>query len=298
MEQNKRGFLVYAHNNEEIDYGKLALCCALMIKKHLRENATCLVTDQGTLDYLKSSMGEATVYRTFDHIKVTDYAFKKTSTIKNFRDTQSTNKTLTWHNTSRSSAYDLSPFEETIVLDSDYLVQDNQFDSVWGNYEDVLINRDAITLNHQAPQLNERKLESTSLSMYWATLIYFRKGEKARTLFDLVDHIKANYRFFQHIYEFPGKNYRNDYAFSIAIHMMSGFLESNEFKPFPVDKILSSFDVDELIDIEDGTMTFLTAMDSHGWDYNLTRTKGLSVHVMNKYSILRLADKIIKLYGN
>lgn len=296
MEKLTRGFLIYAHNNEEIDYGKIAVCCALMIKGHLEENTTCLVADQGTYDYMKSSMGEELVAQAFNHIKITDWSFQESSTKKQFNDTLSANKTLTWHNTSRSSAYEYSPFDETIVLDSDVLVQDNMFDKVWGNDEDVLINKEAITLMHEPPRERERRLESSSLTMYWATMIYFKKSERAKMLFDLVDHIKEKYAYYQHIYEFPGSLYRNDFAFSIAIHMLSGFQENQDFKSFPNPKILSSFDVDELISVEKGVMKFLMSSEENVWSFLVTKIKGITVHVMNKYSLVRQADTIISIY--
>ncbi len=291
-----KGFLIYAHNNEEIDYGKIAVCCATMLKAHLKENKTCLVTDEGTLSYLKSSMGEDVISKAFDHIKVLDWTYQKSASPRRFLDTLSTKKSLTWYNGSRSSAYDLSPFDETIILDSDYLVQDSTFDLVWGNDEEVLINREALTLQHRAPKPQERRLESSSIAMFWATMVYFRKGEQAKMLFDLIEQVRENYLHYQYVYEFPGKNFRNDYAFSIAIHMLNGFLENNEFKPFPVPKILSSFDIDDLIEVRKDELIFLTNLNDNDWEFNVTRIKGMSVHVMNKYSILRHADKILELY--
>lgn len=296
MDNHSRGFLIYAHNNEEIDYGKLAVCCALMIKANLKENNTCLVTDQGTLGWLRQNLGEELVNQAFNHIKVTDWSFQNSATQRKFYDTLSTGRQLTWYNGSRSSAYEMSPYDETIVLDSDVLVQDQMFDQVWGNAEEVLINRDALTLMHQLPKPNERRLESSSLIMYWATMIYFKKSEKAKILFDLVDQIKEKYSYYQHIYEFPGALYRNDYAFSIAIHMMSGFMESDEFPPFPNPKILSSFDVDELLDVSKNELKFLVSSDDNDWSFEATTVRGITTHVMNKYSIIRNSDKIIEIY--
>lgn len=296
MSETTKGFLIFAHNNEEIDYGKLALCCASMIKHHLINNNICLVSDRGTLDYLKTQYDDKTINSAFSHIVIVDDTFRDKSSMRKFQDTLSTSKPLTWYNGSRNSAYDITPFDETIILDSDVLIQDNMMDKVWGNYEDVLINSEAILLNGKKPNSNELRLESTSLKMFWATMLYFRKTERAKLLFDLVSYIKENYTYFQYVYEFPGNLYRNDYAFSIAIHMLNGFLENNEFKPFPQSTILSSFDVDELIDIDETGMLFMVSDNTHDWKFVLSRIKGLTVHCMNKYALLRQADKILDLY--
>ena len=292
-----KGFLIYAHNNEEIDYGKVALVCALMIKANLNTNATCLVTDEGTIGWLRTSMGDEMVDYAFDHIKILSYEQATGGSLKKkFLDTKSTSKTLSWHNGSRSSAYDLTPFDETIILDSDVLVQDTTFDLVWGNDEDIMINCKAITLEHKKPGANEVRLDNMGIPMYWATMVYFQKTERAKLLFDLVAHIKEKYSYYQYVYEFPGKLYRNDYAFSIAIHMLNGFLENNEFKPFPVDTILSSFDIDELFDVRKDELLFMVNSSEDHWKFTINNVKGINVHCMNKYALLRQSDKLIDIY--
>lgn len=292
-----KGFLIYAHNNEEVDYGKLAICCALMIKRNLKINDTCLVTDQGTIDWLRSNNDAALINYAFDHIKIIDY---KTATYgskkKKFLDTTSTSKILSWHNGSRNTAFELSPFDETIILDSDVLVQDNSFDLVWDNDEDLMINHTARTLEHNAPRQTEIRLDTMGIPMYWATMVYFRKTERAKMLFELVAHIKEQYSYYQYVYEFPGKLYRNDYAFSIAIHMMNGFLENNEVKNFPNPVILSSFDTDELIEVRDNELIFLVQDSKEDWRFLVNNVKRITVHVMNKYALLRHASTIIGLY--
>lgn len=293
-----KGFLIYAHNNEEIDYGKIALCCSLMIKANLRNHQVCLVTDQGTIDWLTSSLGSDLVEYAFDHVKVVGYDdFQNKDNQKRFLDTNSTAKVLTWHNGSRSSAYELSPFDETVIIDSDLLVQDRSLDLVWGNCEDVMINRDVLTLEHKSPKPGEVRLDGMGIPMYWATMVYFQKTERAKLLFDLVDHIKEKYAYYQFVYEFPGRLFRNDFAFSIAIHMLNGFLENNEIKSLPVSTILSSFDTDELIDVKRNELIYLVNDSVDEWKFKINNVKRVNVHTMNKYSLLRQADKIIDIYG-
>ena len=134
-----RGFLIFAQNNEEIDYGRLSLICALMIKRNLKENRVCLATDSSTLEWVKRNYGDLFEQAIDDVVFVHDQTNNQK---KAFNDSVSTTKILTWRNQSRSSAYDLSPYDETVVLDSDYLVQDSAFDLVWGNDENILINKD------------------------------------------------------------------------------------------------------------------------------------------------------------
>jgi hypothetical protein len=292
-----KGFLIYAHNNEEVDYGKFAICCALMIKRNLKVNNTCLITDQGTMDWLSRNQTPELIAAAFDHIKIVNYATSHGgSKQKKFLDTSHTSKMLSWHNGSRNTAYDLTPFDETIILDCDVLVQDSSFDLVWNNDEDIMINCQAVTLEHNSPRHTEVRLDIMGIPMYWATMVYFQKTQRAKMLFNLVSHVKEQYAYYQYVYEFPGKLYRNDYAFSIAIHMMNGFLENNEVKSFPCGKILSSFDTDELIAVKLNELTFLVQDSTQDWRFFVNTVKGITVHAMNKYALLRHAQTIIDLY--
>lgn len=290
-----KGFLMFAHNNSEIDYGKIALVNASAIKKNLKENKVAIVTDQGTLDWLIKDNGQEVVDKLFDHIIIIDHdEVKKNATPKKFNDTHHTNKTLMWYNATRSDAYDVTPFDETIMLDGDYIIQDNSLDLVWENDEEVLINKDARTILHKPMRESERRLSNTSIEMFWATLVYFKKSDKARLLFDTIKHVKDNYNYYRYVYEFPGRLLRNDYIFSIAIHMLSGFMANDEFKTFPQDYLLTSFDTDDIIEAGSNYIIFLS-QDIHDKSRTVpVRVSNINVHIMNKYALLRFANNILK----
>jgi hypothetical protein len=42
------GVCFFAYNNEHIDYVQLAVLAAAYVKKHMKHNTTCLITDEGT----------------------------------------------------------------------------------------------------------------------------------------------------------------------------------------------------------------------------------------------------------
>ena len=46
-----RGVLIFAHNNEGIDYVKIACANALMIRKNMDVDGITLVTDDTSLNY-------------------------------------------------------------------------------------------------------------------------------------------------------------------------------------------------------------------------------------------------------
>ena len=291
-----RGFLIFAHNNEEIDYTLIALCNALLIKANSKEKSVTLVTDKWSHDWMIEHHGADLVNRAFEHVIFTELPPVTSRQPRSFHDTYSTKKELTWNNHGRVTAYELSPYEETVVVDADYLIMDNSLDHVWGGTSDFMINRNALTLEHKLPHVNEIYVDPFSIPMYWATCFYFRKGETAQMMFNMIEHVRDNYEFYQLLYKLPGRLYRNDYAFSIAIHSLANCIPDGiESLPNPV--ILTSFDRDELIDVRHNELVFLVNDDEQRWEFRATKVEGLNVHVMNKFSIARMAPKIIEVYG-
>jgi hypothetical protein len=124
--------------------------------------------------------------------------------------------------------------------------------------------------------------------MYWATILYFTKSEMAKTIFDLTSHIKENYEYYRNVYDITESKFRNDYAFSIAVHMLCGFRESTVWpKELPGDMWVST-DKDILLDIKDENVQMLAHID---YDYLAVKLTGNNIHVMNKFSLNEFIDK-------
>ena len=287
-----RGILIHAYNNDKINYGLIALCNALCIKYNLNEKVS-LITNNDTIDSLIAIKSEELVYNTFDKIII------KESISDNQKRYGDSNKyhMLPWNNSSRSDSYSLSPYDETILIDSDYLIMDKTLNLLWGSIHDVMIADRAIPLNHDIIDSSEKWIQDYSIKMYWATCIYFKKSKKAETLFDIVNHIKTYYDYYAMVYGFNSSQYRNDYSFSIAVHMMNGFVAGNdEIKTLPFS-LFTSFDWDDLIDIpEKNEFIFLVNDRQNHQKFTLTKIKNMNVHVLNKFALERQAEKMIDLY--
>ena len=241
-----RGFLIHAYNNKQIDYGMMALCCALLIKKHLKENTTALVTTQDTIDWLERSPHSDLVNYAFDKIIVAD--IERSVPERKFHDTQYTTFSLPYYNTNRANSFELSPFDETVLIDADFLVLDNSLDCVWGSSEDLLANKSIIDLNH-VENLGgfDKRFNEMSIPLYWATVVYFQKTDRVKSLFELIKFIKENYNFYQQLYQFKSNSYfRNDYALSIAIHMLNGHVEGDAVKHLPIPDLLVATEYDDM----------------------------------------------------
>lgn len=283
-----RGFLMFAYNNDTLDYLSLAAANALLIKKTMPGSKVAVVTEEGTYNWFqdfRDNIGD----RAFDHVIFQNPG--ETKQTRRHQDTQYWSKELLWINENRASAYDLTPFEETILLDADYLIQDKSLSLAWGSEESFMINHKAVRLDGSPMHSDEVRLSDTSILMYWATCVYFKKDQTSKILFDLVEHVKDNFHEYQALYGFPGNIFRNDYAFSIALHIMHDWKEGT-VPSLPSPYILSSFDCDELIDFGDG-LRVLVNDQKERHKFELRSVKGVNLHVMNKFSLGRNIDKII-----
>lgn len=284
-----RGFLIHAYNNTEIDYGTMALCSSLLIKKNLRYNQVALITNQGTIDWARNQHGKL-FDRAFDHVVIVDHETKTGN--RTFFDTRNHNKVLPYRNGNRVDSYELSPFDETILLDADYLVLDTSLDHCWSTADEIMINRHVIDLDHRlSPPGFDARLNKMGIPLYWATLLYFRKGKTSKCLFDTMRFIKENFAYYQNLYQFsPGGFFRNDYALSIAIHMLHGQFENDPIAQFPMNNIMVATEHDDLIGFVNGNAYFLNQTKP---DRDTIHKVMTNIHVMNKWSITRMANRII-----
>lgn len=285
-----RGYCIHAYNNMEIDYGTMALCCSLLIKKNCKINSVTLLTSPDTLNELKKSHGIQLINDTFDIIKVME--IDRNVSNRKYFDTRYTTKIQPYYNSNRVDTFNLSPYDETILLDSDYLILDNSFDYAWGSAEEILVNKNVIDLRHKSNQAGfDLRFNDMSIPLYWATSMYFKKTQRALTLFQLMSFIKKNYHFYRDLYKFnPSGYFRNDYALSIAIHMMSGQLEIDSVKPFPIPNIMVATEYDDFINFKNNQAYFISEAQEGDFSIHKVYT---NIHVMNKWSIGRNAERII-----
>lgn len=289
------GIVLFGINNTAVNYVQLAVMAAAFIKNNMPNTNVCLITDKQSKEYYEQT-SKWKLDDFFSHVLLVPEKQQQFQNTRSYKDTRYYSTPSQFKNESRASVYDLSPFDETLLLDSDYLICNNVLSNVWGSSEEVLINRHAVGLMHNKLHSDEFRLNPFGIRMYWATAIYFRKGDKAEQLFKLVDHIKENWEYYKLTYDFPGNLFRNDYAFSIAIHILNGFIDSTDFfPPLPDDTILTALDTDQFFNISaKDDLSFFANDIKDTWKFYATRTKGLNVHCMNKLSLMNHMDKIME----
>lgn len=293
---NSRGVLMFAHNNEEIDYVRMAVVNSLLIQHHmgLTSEQITIVTDSESYKASKESMGKLLDKACSEYIIIEkDEQFKKQN-IRTYSDTTSIQKRLSFYNANRCDSYDISPYEETLIIDVDYLILSDALNSCWGHNNDLMLNYDYRDVMPIRKMDQVDRLHPYGITMYWATVVYFRKGQYANGFFEIVKHVKDNKDYYRQLYKWPGNLYRNDYSFSIAAHMMAGFKDA-ALPQLPVT-LYKSFDSDDIYKVDDlnDMVLYLENTTSTG-EFVLSRWKGVDIHIMNKWAINRVSEKFLEL---
>lgn len=196
VQEKSRGAVLFAFNTSTINYVKIAEHAARLIN-HTLGLPTTLITD--------SSL----VSNQFDQIIYVDH------TITNYKNLEQSE----WRNADRYNAYNLSPYDETLLLDSDYLQLDTSLLKLFDLDFDYKLQHN----NHLVEDTSRFIMGDTSLPYVWATVVAFRKTDKSRMLFELVGRVQRNYRYYCKLYNIAQRNFRNDYAFAIANSIVNGY---------------------------------------------------------------------------
>ena len=198
------GALIFAFNNEQTDYLAMAEWSAGRIRRYL-DIPVAVVTN--CVDHTRN--------RAFDRVINVE---PQTGGTRWFEDYAAT---VTWHNAGRTDAYALTPWDQTLVLDADYVVCSDQLRRVLESPQDFLAHRSAIdAVNPERDFLST--FGNNQFPMWWATVMMFRKSPTAQYIFDCMEMIKNNWQHYRALYSISEKNYRNDHALSIALGIVSG----------------------------------------------------------------------------
>ena len=283
-----RGIILFARNNGYVDYVKIACASAGYARKNLSEfDEICLVTDNASADEHPELIKQYV-----DRTIISDN-FQPENT-RLFKDTANSPEYASFKNMGRSEVYELSPYEETLVIDCDYFIMSDTLDQVWGSENDFMINyqyRD-IAGRHGG---NVSYIDDFTIPMCWATVFFFRKSEFAENLFNLITHIKYNYKYYYALYNCSGNLFRNDFAFAIALHMLNGNV-SFKAPSLPIDYLNNSFDLDDIFRINDTTDVIMYCAKAETIEEHLlSRFTNTDLHIMNKRAIERNVDTMLEL---
>lgn len=186
------GALIFAYNNETIDYMAMAEWSAKNIERHLGIPTTIIT-------------GRA-----------------QGNNSRHFTDVG----TVTWHNLNRMDAYSLSPYDQTLVLDADYVVASDQLKTVLDSKEDFLCHRWAYDVTGENDFSGLNYFGRHNMPMWWATVMMFRRSKQAELIFGMMQMIRDNWTHYRNLYGNTVVTYRNDHALSIALNTVNGHQQS------------------------------------------------------------------------
>jgi hypothetical protein len=263
-----QGILLFAHNSEEVNYGVMAVWMSERIATHLGKPVS-LVTDQYTIDSLKSMSVDVTKH--FDQVITKEYDVNQRRRLGD--------EYVPFKNLDRVDAYELTPYDETLVLDIDISIMSDRLNLVWDNTEDMLISdysQDIFNRQHDEFEY----LKDHGIKFQWATEFYFKKSELAETFFNKCKFIKENYEWYSIIYGVPNYPLRNDYVWSIAVHEL-GY----PFLTIP-RKLRYSIDKDNIVQLDEDQLIISGMVDKKN---RVTRITNQDVHILNKFELIVLS---------
>ena len=281
------GVLIFAHNSRDVDYALMSIVAGSLAKKHLNVPVS-LVSDQSTIDWLNESNRSMQANNIFDQIIIVDRP--NTDNIRRLNDGIQS-KTVPFINANRSSAWELTPYDRTLLIDSDYLIFSNTLSGFWNCDSSFMISSAMNDLCGDRTGVLDSWVSDEGIPLYWATTIMFTKNQESKLYFDLVKSIKQNYQTYAEIYRFDYRIYRNDIAFSIAKHIIEGFVT---LKAQNLPPILTAQDKDLITSVQDGGLTMLV-QDKLSDKMILGKLSNRDIHVMNKQAIVRSANDLLEM---
>jgi len=282
-----RAVSMFAFNNEIIDYGKLAIMAGWLVGRNMYCEALQLFTDEKTL-----STNEAAFRKIFDKIVILDPKLpRETGTLRSYY-SEGEYKQATYYNTYRTDIFDLTEFDENIVIDVDYLVLNSSLNRAWNASHDLLMNREfmfAMDVERDFHSPEYIRISDTSIPMRWATVVYFKKTDSTARFFEIAKEVSEKYRYYSLVYGFRSGQYRNDYIFSIADHVMGGYCSDGYSRSLPFNTMIMTKEIHTVRTVNQHLVHIC-----HDDKQSLCSE---NIHVMNKESLQEVAKGFEIVYG-
>ena len=248
--QNKKGIVIYNYNSPTMNYTAMTEKCIAQCRLYCPDIPIAVIGDKvDTADI--------------------NISHPCPSNIHNIQGAK------VWYNLARSSVYDLTPFETTVVIDSDYMVFDNCLMSLFDSDQPVLVHKNYFNVLHC--ESTNLQVGTSYLPMLWATVLKFEKpDENVRQMFKSWKQVIKNYRYYAVMWRLNRKMIRNDHALTIALAQTLNF-GPNDHCVIPYDIVTCPQDMI----VEEINTDHIVMKDQHGV-CKITQ----SCHILNKESLV------------
>lgn len=200
-----RGALLFAFNSPKYDYYKMAVATAKRINHFLKLPVT-VVTDEKSVPDLPDYQFDNVIIVEPDKNNIRDHSV--------------------WINKGRYQAYNLSPYNETLLLDTDYMVNSDKLLKLFELNTDFCCHDTTSFLMH--PGVAQEVLSAYSFKTLWATVVMFKKTQRAKQIFECLEMVQKNYDHYANIHNFIAGVFRNDYALTLATRIANGHTSPQE----------------------------------------------------------------------
>lgn len=174
-----KGFLTFAQNTDKVDYLSLAYCQAMNVKSLHPTAKYAVICDKNTIDQITDKHKKV-----FDHVIELPYD-------ENAKDS-------TWKLSNEYQVFSLSPFKETIKLESDLLFTRN-IDHWWNAFRlrDVVLSTGCKTYRQElsTARLYRKFFDDNELPDVYNGLMYFRYSKTASDFFLTAQRILRNWSY-------------------------------------------------------------------------------------------------------
>lgn len=251
------GVVLFAFNSPDYDYVRMAEFSAKRVRYFLNLPCT-IITDKKSSLTINSEL--------FDKIIIVD--------------NNSTNQIdgRIWLNKGRYQAYELSPYDQTLLLDVDYIINSEKLKTILDIMDDFMCHD---TITYQMMEHNKKEFLSSGLSIpiLWATVIAFKKTKRVKQIFECLKMVQENYEHYANIHKFSVDTYRNDYALTLAWRIVNGHLH--------VERDIIPWN---LLHIHPKTRLYKTSLEEYDTNFVVTYDKHLRDKFKKEYIQLKSID--------
>ncbi len=253
-----KGILLFAFNNGVTDYFEMAVRTAYRANKFLNLPVT-VVTDVNT------------------DLSKYDNVFESVIIVES--DNTNTKAKQVWINKGRHQAYELSPYDETLVLDTDYLINSDKLLKPFSLYDDFACHN---STNYVLVQNQTEKVSETFIDTAWATVIYFKKTLRTKQIFECMQMIQNNYQHYVNLFNMSSTMYRNDYSLTIALWIVNGHtINKQDYIPWDLLHLNDQIKIHRMNETE-----YLCIRDN-----KYITIKDIDFHILNKNTFMELTNE-------
>lgn len=187
---------------------------------------------------------------------------------------------MNWKNLTRSSIYELSPYDRTLLIDCDFFMFNNSLAGLFESDLEFACYSDVTDLTQQNTFANDMHV--------WATVMYFTKSKFAESVFGFMKVIKDNYEYYSLLRNMNKTVYRNDLTLDIALKALAGYTENLQQYTIPGKLPSLSTNVD-IVEFRPKTGELLVSaplLNNRRYKRTIYKFSKTNVHIMNKLDLL------------